>query len=599
MLEDLRKKQKIVIYFIAFVFIVGMGIMGLTDIFFNKKPVFGSVDGTKITYEMFNEELQKSILNYRQNNPEAEMSQDLIRQLSDQTWQRLTYRIVMSKQLKKFGVKITDDDILKEMQDNPPQELLQNPDLQTNGRFDKKKYLTALKQSTEFFTALEDYYRESLPYKRLMEKVKEKANINLDSLKAEYIKEHDEMFGKLIVFDYNKLPRKEVTDAEIKAYYDKNKETDKEINKGKSTSMKFILFEIKPSESDFEVTRRDIEDIYNMVQRGEDFGQLAKDYSEDPGSAAQMGSLGVFGKGQMVPEFEDMAFSLQPGEVSKPFKTQFGWHILRTEGFSTTADGQPQVAASHILKKVNASLDTIDEFEDKAKAAAKLIKKVGIDNAAKELKLEPVDTDAIYADTDFIPGLGKHDELLKFARKRGNGAVSKVEKDRRGNFIVAQITNKTKDPYVPLEKVKMRIKYDLERQKKIADMVSIAQNFVKTHKPEEFLVAAEKDTLIKIVELQNFKSNTSIAGVGTVPDVNTKALAMDSGEISSLLETDKGQFIIVSERRVKADMQAFIKDTDEQNKLKTRMEEQAWNRWYDATMKKAKIIDNRQEYNLY
>ena len=69
MLEDLRKRQKIVIYFIAFVFIVGMAIMGITDIFFNKSPMLGKIDGEKITYEMFQAELQKNVENYRQQNP--------------------------------------------------------------------------------------------------------------------------------------------------------------------------------------------------------------------------------------------------------------------------------------------------------------------------------------------------------------------------------------------------------------------------------------------------------------------------------------------------------------------------------------------------
>jgi peptidyl-prolyl cis-trans isomerase D len=598
MFEVLRKKQKIVIYIIAFVFIVGMGMMGVSGVFFNKRPVFGSVNGKKITYEQFNEELQTSVENYRQNNPNAEITPDLMSQLSDQTWQRLTYRLVMAKQLTKFKVKVTDDDILKEMEDNPPQELLQNPNLQTNGRFDKKKYLTALKQSTEFFTALDTYYRESLPYKRLMEKVKAKSNINLDSLKAEYLKENDEMFGKVLFFDYNKLPKKEVTDAEIKAYYDKNKVTDKEINKGKSSAMKFIMFELKPSETDYATVKKEIDDIYNQVLSGADFGQLAKDNSDDPGSAAQNGSLGSFGKGQMVPEFENTAFSMKPGEVSKPFKTQFGWHILKVEGFTTSSDGQPQVTASHILKKVDASVETKDALQAKANDAVKLIKKIGIEKAAKQLKLEAVDTDAIYAQDEYIPGLGKHDALLNFLRKKGVGAVSKVQKDKRGNFIVAQITQKSKDPYVPLDKAKMRIKFDLETKKKIAEMDPVARDFVKKYQPADYLTAAAKDSLIKIVDLQNFKKTTSITGVGTVQAVNDDALKLDTGQISKLIETDKGQFIVVSEKRVKADMPAFLKNKDEQKKLRDRMEEQAWNRWYDATMKKAKIVDNRAEYNL-
>ncbi|MBM4399400.1 MAG: peptidylprolyl isomerase, partial [Candidatus Cloacimonetes bacterium] len=591
--------QKIVIIFIAFVFIIGMAIMGLTEIFTSKPNVLGVIDGVKITYEDFQAEYQKGIENHRQQNQDAEINTDVLRQISDQTWQRLTQRIVLGKQIKKLGVKITDDDILKEMQDNPPQELFQNPSLQTNGRFDRKKYLTALKQNAEFFNAIDSYMRESLPFKRLMEKVKTKANINLDSLKIEHLKENDEMYGKLIMFNYNKLPKPNVTETEIKAYYEKTKESDKEINKGKSSSMKFIIFDVKPSDKDYEIVKTDIDDIYNSIMKGEDFGQLAKDLSEDPGSAAQFGSLGSFGKGQMVPEFEQMAFSLEPGQVSKPFKTTYGWHIMRVEGKSTDEKGQPQVQASHILKKVSASLETKDALEEKAEKSARLIKKKGIEKAAKELKLDPVDSEEIYTDTEYIPGLGKHDNLLVFVKKKGVGAVSKVEKDRRGNYLVAQVTKKTKDPYVPFEKAQMRIKFELEKQKRVEQMKSTTQDYVKKYKPEELLKIAEKDTLLKTINLQNFKKDTYVPEVGKVPEINTAALKLDSGQSSGLVETKEGQFIIVCDNRNKVDINAFVKDKDAQKKLRERMEEQAWNRWYDATMKKAKIIDNRQEFNLY
>jgi parvulin-like peptidyl-prolyl isomerase len=597
MLEQLRKNQKFIIWIVAIVFIVGMAIMGVTGIFTRKSDVVGVIDGTKVTYAMFQEELQANIENYRRQNPDAEISQDMVSQLSDQTWQRMVQRIVLGKQIKKLRVKVTDDDILNEMQNNPPQELMQNPSLQTNGRFDRKKYLTALKQDAQFFTAIEDYFRESLPFTRLMEKVKAKSNINLDSLKAEYLKDNDEMFGRVIMFDYNKMPKPEVTDAEIKAYYDKNKETDKEINKGKSSTMKYLYFEIKPSDNDFNMVKGTVDAIYSDLMKGADFGQLARDESEDPGSAAQNGSLGTFGKGQMVPEFENMAFSMQPGQISKPFKTQFGWHILRVDSIGT-ADGQPQVKASHILKKVNASMETKDAIKTKAEQAAKLIKKVGIEQAAKQLKMEAMDTDAVYADADFIPGIGQHENLLKFLKKKGKGAVSKVEKDRRGNFIVAQITQKTSDPYVPLEKVKMRIKFDLEKEKKISAMKPYAQNFVKQYKPDQYAAAAEKDTLIKIINIQNFKKDTIVPEVGKVPEINETALKLNTGQISSLLETKSGQFIVICDNRVKADMKSFLANKDEQKKYKDRMEEQAWNRWYDATMKKAKIVDNRQEFNF-
>ncbi len=75
--------------------------------------------------------------------------------------------------------------------------------------------------------------------------------------------------------------------------------------------------------------RRRIDSVYTALQAGADFEALAKQVSQDPGSAARGGMLGWFSRNQMVKEFEDAAFALQPGEISKPVQSPFGWHIIK------------------------------------------------------------------------------------------------------------------------------------------------------------------------------------------------------------------------------------------------------------------------------
>ena len=75
--------------------------------------------------------------------------------------------------------------------------------------------------------------------------------------------------------------------------------------------------------------RRRIDSVYTALQAGADFEALAKQVSQDPGSAARGGMLGWFSRNQMVQEFEDAAFDLQPGEISKPVLSPFGWHIIK------------------------------------------------------------------------------------------------------------------------------------------------------------------------------------------------------------------------------------------------------------------------------
>jgi peptidyl-prolyl cis-trans isomerase C len=72
-------------------------------------------------------------------------------------------------------------------------------------------------------------------------------------------------------------------------------------------------------------------ELFEKLAHGSDFAQLAKEHSKDPGSKEQGGELGYFGRGQMVPQFEEAAFALKKGEVSEPFQSQFGWHIVRVD----------------------------------------------------------------------------------------------------------------------------------------------------------------------------------------------------------------------------------------------------------------------------
>lgn len=89
---------------------------------------------------------------------------------------------------------------------------------------------------------------------------------------------------------------------------------------------------IKPSEVVTpENAKQSIESIYNRLKAGDDFATLAATYSNDPGSARDGGSLGWVSPGMMVPEFDKVMQNTPAGEISQPFETQFGWHILKVQ----------------------------------------------------------------------------------------------------------------------------------------------------------------------------------------------------------------------------------------------------------------------------
>ena len=154
-------------------------------------------------------------------------------------------------------------------------------------------------------------------------KVKAALDARLDtttSFRQEFAQYRDQQIRPVLVTDDDML-------AEAHRIYD---QTNENIGPDGLVNASHILLRIaqKASDAEQQEAKRRIDSVYAALQAGADFEALAKQVSQDPGSARRGGVLGWFARNQMVKEFEDAAFALQPGEMSKPFLSPYGWHIV-------------------------------------------------------------------------------------------------------------------------------------------------------------------------------------------------------------------------------------------------------------------------------
>lgn len=205
------------------------------------------------------------------------------------------------------------------------------------------------------------------------EKVEEYFGMSITKVRNNY-REQIEEEVRIQAVRNQKLSDVDITRREIKAFYNTYKDSLPDMKE--TVEIAHVLITPKPGEQSVQKARDKIEQVQKKLKAGDDFEELAKQYSEDPGSASRGGDLGFMARGGFVREFEEVAFSLEPGEISDIVKTQFGFHIIklierRGEKIhckhilvSPQPSREDEVAAAETIKKIHNELVNGANFEE-------------------------------------------------------------------------------------------------------------------------------------------------------------------------------------------------------------------------------------------
>jgi len=156
----------------------------------------------------------------------------------------------------------------------------------------------------------------------------------------------------------------EVTDADAEAFYKENPEQFKQPEQVRASHI-LVKVEEGAKEEDVKAKQKAASDILERIKKGEEFGKLASELSEDPGSKEKNGDLDFFGREQMVPQFSEAAFKLKKGEVTpEPVRSDFGFHIIKVTDRKDAADvplaeAKPQLIAFLQGRKKQAEISKV------------------------------------------------------------------------------------------------------------------------------------------------------------------------------------------------------------------------------------------------
>lgn len=591
MFAGLRKNAKIVIYIIAGVFILSMGIGGISSMLIPKNHL-GNIAGEVIEVETYQAALSQQLEQYYQENPGVEMTDQKQKELENQAWTRLTQSIILNKAIKKRRIKVTTDDVIAKLQD-PPEYLKTLEQFQTDGVFDKAKYDQQLMENDNFAAYLEQNIRASLPMDKLYDSVKAEVVVTEDEVKDDFIKNNNIADAQIVYFSPNKVKGIESTEEEEKVYYDKNKE---DYKKDPARKYKYIKIPLKASEADIATVKIEAMEIYKKVVDGMDFAKAAEEFSQGP-SAPRGGDLGKFTSGRMVKEFSDAAFALEIGEISEPVLTQFGWHIITVYEKGKNDKGEEEISARHILLNTDPSEETKVNLATIAEDIYAAAKKGDLDQIAKDYAYEAKETSEFYEDGKYISGLGQKPELVEFAFSHKVGAMPELISEENGEYTIAKISLVVGEHYQEFADAQRSIKNKVLKDKKIVEAKKQAAAFAATYQADQYTEKAVEEGW-ELIEATNVKAEGSITTIGKDEELNVAILAKNEGENTGVVNTEKAAYIAVVTKRVQADMAKF--ETEKETLIATYTEKQEndyLNEWYKELLENANIVDNRSDFS--
>ena len=573
------------------------------------------IEGQKITGNEFRRAYQAQLQAYRSAYG-GQMSEQLLKQLGveNQILQQMVDERAALAEADRLGIKVSDEEVR--------QRILATPAFQENGAFiGETRYQQLLRMQRPPMTAseFEDNVRRSLAVDKLRSSVTDWLSIADKDLEGEYRRRNDKVKLAVVGITADTFrPQVTATDAEVSTYFDAHKDDFKIPEKRK---IKYLLIDIDQLRSKITIPAADVQQAYNTnieqystpeqvrashillktegkddatvkakaedllkkAKGGADFAELAKANSEDESNAKNGGDLDFFGRGRMVPEFDQVAFQMQPGQISDVVKTQYGYHIIKLT--------DKKAAATRPIDEVRQQLSdqlSYERAQTQAQQIATEIEKdikkpADLDRVAKSRGLNVLES-GFFAREEPIMGLGPAPEAAARAFDMKQDEVAGPLRASRG--VIFQTMTAKQDPYVPkVDEVKDRVRDEVLKQKaRDVSKQKAAEIAAKLKGAPDFEKAA-KAAGVEAKTTDLIAAGAPIPDLGVAPAVEEAAFKLPVGAVSDPIATDNGSAVIkvLEKKEVTADEWTSSKDRFREEMLTDRR-----NRFFTAYMSKAK-----------
>jgi len=593
----MRSSAKYIWIFLAaafigvFLLLQTSGLLGRSAVT-NTTPI-ATVNGEDILVTTWQRLVQQMEQQQTQGSGQS-MSLDDRRRIEDQAYNELVEQTLIQQEIRRRKITVTDDEIVEAAQYNPPPQIMQSPELQTNGQFDPSKYVRYLRspaaKQTGLLLQLETYYRDQLPQMKLYEQLAVGAYPSDAELWAAYRDAHDTaQVTFAAVHPVAPDPSVTVSDDEIRTYYDAHKS---DLERPGQATVTITQIPRLISAADSAAVRSHAVALRDRILKGEKFEDVAKSESADSGSAVNGGDLGKGVRGRFVPEFETAAFSLKPGEISQPVLSPYGYHLIRLD-----ARNGDTVSLHHILLRITQSDSAADKTDRKADSLSKIAagaeKPARFDSAVKLLHLPTARGTVVEGEPAVVSG-SPVPSVSAWAFSGVKPGESSDLFDDASGYYLARLESVTPGGIPSLDAVKNDIKTYLTRKKQIDQSVAPARKLAIAAAGSSFEQAASVLNTA-LMHTEPFSRESNVPGIGQANQVIGAAFSLPLGAISEPVKTDDGVYVIRVDRRVNADRKTFDTQKGMLRQQRMRIMQQSRVRALVANLKTtAKIKDNRK-----
>ncbi len=600
MMTKLRERTAIVMWFVILAF-VGLIVLEWGADFGGGSRVasgdaVGVINGEEISLRFFQSALQ-NVARQRSREERADEGK-LIRDV----WDQLVGDALVRQELNRLGISISDKELAYYTRVQPPEAVQEMEVFQVEGEFDPGVYNQFLNDrntyndpnSKTFVLQLEQLQHNQLLNYRLRQTFLESIQVTPNEVRQHYAQSNEKVSAEYVFSPATGTADSTVVvSADVEQYYREHAE---DYFHRDQIKLAHVFFPRTPTSADSAGVLADIQSLREDIVGGADFGQMAAAVSEDAGSAANAGDLGVFGRGAMVKPFEEVAFNLPIGQVSEPVRTQFGLHLIKVED-KVQEDGEDKISARHILLKYKASPDTEEAVFERATAFAALAIERGFDTAA-QIEGVQVRTPGYIGRAGIIPGLGNGTTWVvnQFFDSRP-GTISRVGSVETGYWVAHALEHRV-EGFAPLEEVRRRVEQKV-RQAKQAEVAKAPLERIR----EQVLAGtnlneAAQSAGLEVVVTEPFSRADYVPEVGRGNRFVGEAFRLQRGDLSEVITTNLGAYVMRLADRQDVDESQFLAERPSvERELLQQRQTEALQLWLVNMYESADIVDNRHLFD--